>query len=161
MNVVQMMPEIDLISNPMIGESALPDFLIAADDRPKFMRVGAFDQLDCPLDGYVVRRRQQEMNVFGHDDESVQFVADFAPIAIKSFQEEADIIFDDEQFTAVVRREGHEVSSRRGEESSRLQGETSAAGSRTSFRSLNWHEWNSCPSRWFFVRGFSFWEGRD
>jgi hypothetical protein len=23
---------------------------------------------------------------------------------------------------------------------------------------LNWHEWNSCPSRLFSVRGFSFWE---
>jgi len=22
--------------------------------------------------------------------------------------------------------------------------------------SLNWHEWNSCPSRWFFLQDFSF-----
>jgi hypothetical protein len=40
----------------------------------------------------------------------------------------------------MIRRELYEVSSRRGDESSRLQGETSAAGSRTSPESLNWHE---------------------
>jgi hypothetical protein len=55
-------------------------------------------------------------------------------------------------------RESHEVSSRRGDESSRLQERTSAAGSRASLQSLNWHEWNSCPSRLFFAREFSFWE---
>jgi hypothetical protein len=56
----------------------------------------------------------------------------------------------------VVRREGHEVSSRRGNEPSRLQERTSAAESRTSLETLNWYEWNSCPSRLFFLRGVSF-----
>jgi hypothetical protein len=62
-------------------------------------------------------------------------------------QEETHVRFDHEQFSAVVRRERHEVSSRRGDEASRLQEQTSAAESRASVQTLNWHEWNSCPSR--------------
>jgi hypothetical protein len=50
MNVISMMHEINVVANPMIGESALPDFLIATDDAAEFMRVCAFDQLDGSLD---------------------------------------------------------------------------------------------------------------
>jgi hypothetical protein len=156
MNVISMMNEILRIANPMIGKSALPDFLCATDDCSEFMRVGALDQLDCAFDRYVVRRSPQQVNVFGHNDECVQFVAALSAIAVERLQKKADINFDDEQFPAMVRRERHEVSSRRGYESSRLQEQTSAAGSRMSFRSLNWHEWNSCPSRWFYFSGFRF-----
>ena len=91
------------------------------------------------------------MNVFRHKDKSVQFVATFTTVSIQGLQKETCVEFDDEQLSAAVRREGHEISSRRGDESSGLQGETSAAESRASLQSLNWHEWNSCPSRWFFV----------
>jgi hypothetical protein len=56
----------------------------------------------------------------------------------------------------VMRRESDEIDSRRRKEPSRLQERTSAAGSRTSLPTLNWHEWNSCPSRWFFAPRFSF-----
>jgi hypothetical protein len=69
-------------------------------------------------------------------------------------QEETHVSFDHEQFSAVVRREGHEVSPGRGDEASRLQEQTSAAGSRVSFHTLNWHEWNSCPSRSFCRESF-------
>src|SRR5229473_7623034 len=101
------------------------------------------------------------MNMFRHHDESMQAVTAFAAIPIKSFQKEPYIDFDCEQFSAIVRREGYEISSRRGDESSRLQGETSAAGSRTSLQTLNWHEWNSCPSRLFSTRTSSIWEKRS
>lgn len=151
MNVISMMNVIHLVANPMIGESALPNFLVAADQASQFMRVRAFDQLDGPLDRHVARQGQQQMNVFGHDDKRVQAVAAFATIPIKRFQEHPHIDFDREQFSAVESREGYEVSPRRGEESSGLQEQTSAAGSRTSPQTLNWHEWNSCPSRWFFL----------
>ncbi len=151
MNVIPMMHEIKLAANSMIGESSLPDFLIAADDRPEFMRVRTFNQLDCALDSHVARRSQQQVNVFGHDHKRVQFVAAFATMPIESFQEEACVKFDDEQFPAMISRERHEIGPRRGDESYRLQGETSAAESRTSLQTLNWHEWNSCPSRLFFL----------
>ena len=157
-NVVLMMREILLIANSMIGEASLPDFLIASDDRPKLMRVCAFNQLDRALDRQVSRRSQQQMNVFGHHDESVQCESSFAPISVKRLQKKPHVIFDNEQFRSVESRESNEVSSRRGEESSRLQERTSAAGSRVSLQTLNWHEWNSCPSRLFFFREFSFWE---
>ena len=153
-----MMDEILLITNSMISESALPHFLATTDDAAEFMRVGAFDQLHSPLDGHVDRGSQQKMNVFGHDDKSVQFETALATIPVKRLQKKPDVSFDDEQFPSVESRESNEVSSRRGEQSSRLQEQTSAAGSRTSPPTLNWHEWNSCPSRLFFTREFSFWE---
>jgi hypothetical protein len=156
MNVISMMHEIQFVANPVICKSSLPDLLISANDCPEFVRVGTFDQLDCAFDRYIQRGSQQEMHVFGHDDESMQFVAAFATIPIDSLQEEADIDFDHEQFAAVVRRKSHEIGSRWRDESSRLQGETSAAESRTSVSTLNWHEWNSCPSRLILLRRFSF-----
>jgi hypothetical protein len=66
-------------------------------------------------------------------------------------QQEPDVRFDCKQFAAVESRESHEIGSGRGDESSRLQEHTSAAESRTSSESVNWHEWNSCPSRLFFL----------
>ena len=158
MDVISMMDKINVVANPVIGESALPDLLIASDQASEFVGVRAFDQLDCAFDGYVDGGSQQQMHVFGHDNEGVQSVSSFAAIAVDSFQEEADIDFDGEQLSAMESREGCEIGSRRGEESSRLQERTSAARSRMSFSTLNWHEWNSCPSRWFFAQGFSFWE---
>ena len=70
--------------------------------------------------------------MFRHHDESMQAVTAFAAIPIKSFQKKPYIDFDCEQFSAVERREGHEIGSGWRDESSGLQGETSAAGSRTS-----------------------------
>ncbi len=161
MNVISMTPEIHFAANSMIGESPLPHLALATEDAPEFVRVRALDQLNSPLDRHVHGGSQQEVNVFGHDHERVQFVTALAAVPINRLQEKSNVIFDDEQFSAIVRREGYEISSRRGDESSRLQGETSAAGSRTSLQTLNWHEWNSCPSRLFSTRIFSIWEKRS
>jgi hypothetical protein len=117
------------------------------------MRVCFLDQLNSSLDSRVYRRSQQQMSVFGHDYRSVQFESAPAAIPINGLQKETHVSFDYKQFPSMMRRELCEVSSRRGDESSRLQSETSAAGSRTSPPSLNWHGWNSCPSR--FNRVFS------
>ncbi len=158
MNVISMMQEINLISNPMIRESALPDFLLSTDDASEFMRISALDKLDRALDCDIDRGSQQKMNVFRHKDKSVQFVAAFTTMSIQGVQKETCVQFDNEQLSASVGRERCEISSRRGDESSRLQGETSAAGSRASFKTLNWHELNSCPSRLFFDDRVLFWE---
>jgi len=37
MNVISMMNEINLIANPMIGESSFPDFLLSTDDATEFV----------------------------------------------------------------------------------------------------------------------------
>ena len=70
------------------------------------------------------------MNMFRHKDKCVQFIAAFATIPIYRLQEEASVRLDNKQSPALPGRERHKVSSRRGDESSRLQRETSAAGSR-------------------------------
>jgi hypothetical protein len=136
MNVISMMHVIDFIPNPVIRESALPNFLPSTDDAAEFMGVCAFDQLDRALDGYVDRRSQEKMNVLRHDNEGVQAVTAFATIPVKRFQEDVHIDFDEKQLSTVEGRESHEISP----------------------RTLNWHEWNSCPSRLFVAREFLFWE---
>jgi hypothetical protein len=97
------------------------------------------------------------MNVFGHDDKRVQFISAFAAVAVDRAQKKTDVSFDDEEFPAMVNLESYEICSGWGAES-RLQSETSAAGSRAYFDSLSWHERNSCPSRLFFAQRLSFWE---
>jgi hypothetical protein len=67
------------------------------------------------------------MDVLGHEDEGMELKVPFAAIAVKSVQEEADIVLDNEEPSALPRREGNEVSSGRRDESSRLQEQTSAA----------------------------------
>ncbi len=149
MNIISMMHEVHLVADPMISESSLPHLALPANDSAKFMRVRAFDQLDGPLDSYVVRRSQQQMNVFWHDDKRVQFKAPLSAIPIDRVQEDSHVRFDNEQPPTSPCGESDEIGSRRGDESSRLQERTSAAESRISTLTLNWHEWNSCPSRWF------------
>jgi hypothetical protein len=70
------------------------------------------------------------MDVFGHENEGVNLKSAFAAISVKSFQEEADIVFDNEKSSALPSRERHEVSSGRRAESSGFQEQTSAAESR-------------------------------
>jgi len=137
MNVISMMHEINLVANPVIGETALPHLALSANDVPEFMGICAFDKLDRALDGYVDRGSQQEMDVFRHKDKRMQRVAAFTTMPVKRLQEKAEIQFDDKQRSAVVGRKGYEICSGWGDESSRLQGETSAAESRASFSSLN------------------------
>jgi hypothetical protein len=67
------------------------------------------------------------MNMFRHHDEGVEAIAAFTAVSVHGYQEEADVVFDDEEFSALPCREGHEVSSGRRDESSRLQKRTSAA----------------------------------
>ena len=140
MNIISMMREINVAANPMVGELALPDFLIAPDQGSEFMRVRALDQLDGAFNRDVPSWGKKQMDMLRHQDEGVQAVTAFSTIPVKRFQEDPHIDFNDEQFAAVVSRKRHEVSSGRTEESSRLQSETSAAGSRTSLQTLNWHE---------------------
>jgi hypothetical protein len=75
------------IANPMIGETALPDFGFSADESSEFMRISALDQLDGSLDGDVVSWSEQEMDMIGHQHEGMQEIAAFAAVVKKSFEE--------------------------------------------------------------------------
>jgi hypothetical protein len=98
------------------------------------------------------------MYMLGHQDKRMQLISALAAMPVERLQEKPDVRFNNEQSLALPGGKRHEIGSWRRDESSGLQGETSAAGSRTSSLTLNWHEWNSCPSRLFFARAFSFWE---
>jgi hypothetical protein len=56
-----------------------------------------------------------------HKDERMQFVAPLAAISVKRVQEKANVGFHNEQPATLPRTERHEISSRRGDESSRFQ----------------------------------------
>jgi len=87
MNIIPMMNEVLSIANPMIGESALPNFRVSSYESAEFMGVRALDQLDIALDGYVLSGSEQKTDMIGHKDEGVQGVAAFATVVIKSLEE--------------------------------------------------------------------------
>jgi hypothetical protein len=54
MDVVSMVSEILVVVNPVIGESALPDFTFATEDGSECMRITAFDQLNGMFQRYII-----------------------------------------------------------------------------------------------------------
>ena len=97
MNVISMIREVIKVANAMIRESALPDFAFPTEDASECMRIAAFDQLNGMLERDVVCGSEQKMDMLRHHDELVNFKPAFAPVAIKSLQEKADIVLDHEQ----------------------------------------------------------------
>jgi len=115
MNVLLMMQEILFVAYPMVGESSLPDFALSANDRPKGVRISAFDQLDGVLQRNVMGRGQQQMNVLRHDDKCMQLIAAFAAIAIDRLQKEANVVLDEEKPSTLPSRKRDEIRPRRGD----------------------------------------------
>jgi hypothetical protein len=103
MNVILMVQEINVIANPMIRKPALPDFSLSANHRSEGVRVSALDELNGMFERYGVSWRQEKMDMFGHNHERVELKAAFAAIAIKSLQEEADIIVYHKQPSSLPR----------------------------------------------------------
>ena len=91
------------------------------------MRISALDELDGVFERHVMGWSKQEMDMFGHEDEGMELITAFATISIESLQEEARIVLDNKQPSTLPCRECHEISSGWGDESSRLQEQTSAA----------------------------------
>jgi hypothetical protein len=110
----------------MICKASLPDFPLAAEDRTESMRVSTLNQLNRVLDSYVAGRREEKMDVFRHEHECMKFESSLTTISVHGLQKESNIVFDDKESAPLPRREGYEVSSRRGDESCRLQEQTSA-----------------------------------
>jgi len=91
MNVVPMVSEILVVANSVIGKSSLPDLSFATEDCSERMRIAAFDQLNGVLKRYVFSGSEQEMNMFGHEDEGVDLKSPFAAMSEEGLKEEADI----------------------------------------------------------------------
>lgn len=127
MNVILMMRKVFRVTNPMISESALPDFTLAPENGSESIRISALYEWNRVLDSYVLRGSDQQMNVFWHHNEGVNLKAAFAAVAVHGLKEHAHVILDDEQPAPVPGRERYEVSSGRGDKTSRLQEQTSAA----------------------------------
>ena len=117
MNVIPMMSEVVNITNPMIRKPALPDFRLAPDQRTERMGISSLDQLNRALDGDVLRRGKQKMDVIRHEDEGVQQVLRFATVMKKSFKKQSRVVLDLKQSPAIPCREGYEIGSGRRKES--------------------------------------------
>jgi len=111
------------IPNPMVGEAALPYFSLSAEDCAQSVGRAAFDELNRTLKGYIVSRCKQQVHVFRHDYESVDFVIAVATISEESCEEYSYIVLDNEESSAPPSAGSYKVSSGRRDESSRLQDE--------------------------------------
>jgi hypothetical protein len=84
------------------------------------------NQLNRAFDGRIKSRSKQKVNVLWHNDKNMKLITAITAVAIKGFQKETDVIFNDEQLSAMMGGESNKVRSGRGEGSSRLQERTSA-----------------------------------
>ena len=109
MNVIPMMSEVLSITNPMIRETALPNFRLAPDQGAERMGIPSFDQLERALDGHVVRRGKQEMNVIRHEHEGVQGVLSFATVVEKSLKKQSCVVLDLKQSSTIPCGEGYKM----------------------------------------------------
>src|SRR5580704_5008239 len=112
MNVKLVPGKILRVADSMVGKSLLPDFSSTDLDANR-VRVAALDQLHPSLQRRVALRRKQQMNMIGHENESMKRISPLPPVAVQSFQEQPSVGLHDEQSLALKGREGHEISSRR------------------------------------------------
>jgi hypothetical protein len=68
MDVVLVIRKILGVADPVVGESALPDFSLSTNDVTEGMRVSALEKLNRVLERYVVCGSDEKMDVFGHED---------------------------------------------------------------------------------------------
>jgi hypothetical protein len=120
MNVIAVILKVLSIANAMIGKPPLPNLRL----RPKLdtgrMRISSFDELHCALQGDVDGGRKHQMNVFGHNNKSMQLESSLPFVAIKGFQEKPGIGLDHEKVSALPSREVNEISAGRGDCASRF-----------------------------------------
>ncbi len=105
MNVIKMTNEVSSIANSMIRKSPLPHFGLASDERSKFVRVRALDELHTTLKSHILRWCEHEMNMIWHKDERVNEETVFAAVAKKGFEKQPGIILDHEESTMMPGRE--------------------------------------------------------
>jgi hypothetical protein len=118
-DVISMFGKIFSVTNSMIRKSSLPNFP-ASEFKAECMRGSTLDQLNGSLQRDVVRRRQQQVYVFGHRHKSMQLEFSLPSIAVHCLQEEPHIRFHDEVPSALRSRERYEICSWWGHQTSRL-----------------------------------------
>jgi len=108
MNVLYVPSVVVLISYSMIDVSSSPNLYI----HPQFLlhsiRKSSFDELHCPLQGYLCRR-EEHMKVIGHDNELMQKKLPLLPVAEHRIEEQACHAFSLEQRTLSPRACRNEV----------------------------------------------------
>lgn len=65
--------------------------------------------------------------MFGHYDEGINLKSAFAAVPIQRLEKKTDVVLDHKQSASLPGRESYEISSGRGDDSSRLQEQPSAA----------------------------------
>jgi hypothetical protein len=65
-NVLPMLFEISMVSNPMISEASLPNFFVLTEFCSESVRVAAFEQLQRTFKGHVFCRGEQHVNMVRH-----------------------------------------------------------------------------------------------
>ena len=91
------------IANAVIGEASLPNRRL----RRQPMREASFDQAHRPLHGDALRRENQ-VNVIGHDHKRVKFVAAGVTIVLQGFEKELRVCGNLEQTPTIVGRASEE-----------------------------------------------------
>jgi hypothetical protein len=81
MDIQPMTRKILLVTNPMIRKSLLPNFP-PADLHADGMRISALNELHHTFERYIGSRREEQMNVVGHQDESMKLEFSLAPVAV-------------------------------------------------------------------------------
>jgi hypothetical protein len=109
MSVIDVLVEILSTADTMVGESTLPNFLLASEDPAKLVRISSFDQLHHAFQRFV-DGCDQEMHVLGHDDEGMQTKCVLASVRVDCLQKELGVIFHDEKARALKCQESDEVS---------------------------------------------------
>jgi hypothetical protein len=101
-NIPKLPPKILPVSNPMLVESNLPDFVMKL--RPHLMRKPAFDALCAPLNGLVLRRSEQDVDTFRHHNEPMQSVSLLISIVKKRLDQQLGICHYGEQSASLEGR---------------------------------------------------------
>jgi hypothetical protein len=101
-NVSKLSPKILTVANPMLMKSHLPYF--PGKLRPHFMREPALDALGAALNCLVRRRRQQDMQMFGHHREAMQLITPLFPIVEERVDQQFGMFCYNKQRSPLIRR---------------------------------------------------------
>jgi len=143
MDVDAVSSEVIGVANAMVRETSLPNFA-TADLLAHRVRISALDELQGAFDGDVESRRDEKVNVIGHDDEFVKQESLMAAVVVTRLEEKPGISFNDEESAALESRRGHEVCAWGRDQASGFHG-------RRVIRAIrNWRGWRTiyfceCP----------------
>jgi hypothetical protein len=122
MNIIAVSFKICRVTNAVICETSLPNFVLALEFDANGMRITSLDELNCALQCDVQGGRQHQMHMFGHYDESVQLESALSFVSVESFQEESSVGLDNKKSSALPGCESYEIGAGWGDCASGLHG---------------------------------------